>query len=100
MKRKIESCSPEETVEIPLGVFLRRMQTLKKKTQLGKQYRIKHKTYLGLHDGAGIGSRAGTTIIEKGVMLGKYQAGALFDMEGGWREFFTWQELAAGGLKG
>ena len=91
---------PEETrEEMPLGMFIRKMNTLRRKTQLGKSYRIKHKTYIGLHDSGAIGSRAGTTVIEKGVMLGKYKAGALFDMEGGWREFFAWQELAAGGLK-
>lgn len=83
-----------------LGMFIRKMHTLRRKTQLGKSYKIKHKTYIGLHDSGAIGSRAGTTVIEHGVLLGKYQAGALFDMEGGWREFFTWQELAAGGLKG
>ena len=89
----------EEPDREPPGLFSKRMKALKKTAKLGKVYKIRHKTYVGANGGNGSDSKVGTFVTEKAVMIGKYSFGALFEMEQGWREFFTWQELAAG-LKG
>lgn len=75
--------------------FLRRMAAIMLKTKTGRTYRVRHKQYL---IGTENESKSGMTRTDSMTLIGKYPAGGLFRTEQGWNEFFTWQELAAGGL--
>ena len=75
--------------------FLRAIAAIMTKTKVGKSYRIRHRKYLTGTEGS---DHAGMITTERMTMTGKYPAGALFRTERGWNEFFTWQELAAGGI--
>lgn len=82
---------PEEK---PIGWFCWRMRGIKEGMARGKKYTIRHKFYL-----SGTGEeKQGRIVNTKMTLVGKYPHGALFRVNQGWNEFFTWSELAAGGL--
>ena len=82
--------------EKPIGWFSWKMQAIKEQMTRGRRYTIRHKRYLS---GSGE-EKFGRMVNTKMTLAGKYPHGALFRLDQGWYEFFTWAELAAGGLRG
>lgn len=82
--------------ERPIGWFSWRMRAISKKITRGNRYTIRHKSYL-----SGTGKeKMGRMVKTRMTITQKYPHGALFHVDQGWYEFFTWAELAAGGLRG
>lgn len=79
----------------PFGWFSMRILAISKKTVIGRQYMIRHKSYL---NGSGR-EKMGRVVNTKMTLVEKYPNGALFHVNQGWNEFFTWAELAAGALR-
>ena len=82
--------------ERPIGWFSWRMLAIRERLIQGRKYTIRHKSYL---TGSGA-EKMGWIVKTQMTLAEKYPHGALFHVDQGWNEFFTWQELAAGGLRG
>ena len=74
------------------GLFLLRMDEVRRKLKPGRTYMIRHRSCLSgkMEDH----TKFGSIIKSNATLIDKYPHGALFMMPGGWREFFTWSELA------
>lgn len=81
--------------ERPVGWFSWRMRDIRERITRGKRYTIRHKSYF-----SGTGEeKLGRIVNTRMTLAKKYPHGALFHVDQGWYEFFTWAELAAGGLR-
>lgn len=91
VKGERETTRTQDAIEMRM-----RMEKIISGLKIGKRYTLRFQSYTT--SAYGREEAVGKIIRRKMELLGKYRYGALFLEPGGYRQFFTWKELASGGL--